>query len=155
MCPRTLSRIADGLTGIALTVGVGVVGVVLVAGIDATGVAAPRTFPTIAAPSEDRGVCPCGVLHRGAIDAVAVRDDWSQSDLLPLPDGGRMDRIPPTSQGDARAYLQEAASAARRRRSPGPGRGEVQTALWINAPAFAGNTSPPGAGGRAPAPLVS
>jgi hypothetical protein len=43
--------------------------------------------------------------------------------------------------GDARAYLRDAAAAARHA-GAGPWHGETRTELWINAPASIGSTSP-------------
>jgi hypothetical protein len=46
------------------------------------------------------------------------------------------------AEGDARLYLRDAAAAAHRYDRVGRGRGETRTALWINAPASIGSTSP-------------
>lgn len=69
------------------------------------------------------------------------------------PSNSFVERKVPRGQGDPRLYLRDAAAAAHRYDRPGPGRGETRTALWFNAPASIGSTSPPDASPGAPSVL--
>jgi hypothetical protein len=124
---RTPGFITTGVLGVALCLGGAGLGFVASSG------ATPAAWTVVVAPH---------AAHRMPGTSEAEGSASSDSVLVPagLPIGRRAGPSERGAHRDARAYLFDAASAARKR---GPWRDGTRTEHWLNAPATVGSTSPP------------
>ena len=136
-------RRVAGFTGVLLVIGLGFIVIGSLAIAASAFDPQPVAPAMIAAREPGRSDCPCHVTsqRRGVHLRLEPGPPDAPLALAPLTTSKAPERDEPPGEWDARNFLLQTASAARRRPLSRLWSAETETALWVNDPTVVGSTS--------------